>query len=94
MNFTTKLAAHFLGDGVAGAASPASREKNLSRLREYFGLDGRRPFDGSRFEFYASADTHPDRITPADLVAVTMLSMEIRRESRSGVCTSYAMCFV
>lgn len=91
VSFTKKLGSHFLGDGVAGAASPATRERNLGWLGVYFGLNGQGPFDGSRFEFYALADSHPDRITPADLLAVTMLSMEVRRKSRSGIRTSDAL---
>ena len=68
--------------------SSTNREGNVTALAAYFGLKSSQPFDGSLFETYCAQDTDPNRIQSADLVAVTLLSMEIRRESRSGISTA------
>ena len=68
--------------------SSTNRESNVAALTAYFGLKSSKPFDGSFFETYSRQDTDPNRVQPADLVAVTLLSMEIRRESRSGISTA------
>ncbi len=46
-------------------------------------------FDGGHFETYGSND--PERITADDLVAVTMLSIGIMRNSRAGITPSHAV---
>jgi hypothetical protein len=79
--FTAALAAFF-------DSSSESHEKNVGSLKTYFGLGECPAFDGAFFESYAITSTSPDRIEAADLVAVTLLSMEIRRQSGSGISTS------
>lgn len=64
------------------------RDDNIDALKKYFGHESSTPFDGAFFEHYKSRDARPNHIEAADLVAVTLLSMEIRRESRSGISTS------
>lgn len=61
-------------------------EPAIAALAEY--LHG---YDGRHFETYGQQDSSPDRITPADLVAVTMLSMEIRRGTTSGFTPEQAV---
>jgi hypothetical protein len=60
---------------VMGDAKP-----NVAR---YFGLaeDAAVPYDGASFESYG--ENHPNRITADDLIAVTMLSIELGRISKS-----------
>jgi Family of unknown function (DUF6308) len=41
--------------------------------------------DGAHFHEYELVSSPPDEITPGDLVAVTFLSMEIRRRTSSGI---------
>lgn len=82
--FAGALEAWFIG-------SKATHEENLGRIETYFGLRGEEVYDGARFETYGRRDEDVDRIVPADLVAVTMLSMEIRRKSKYGIKTSHAL---
>jgi hypothetical protein len=83
-DFTDRLAGRFVGDHEL-------HRRNVDSIATYFGTDARSAFDGSRFETYGGAND-PSHVTAADLVAVTMLSMEIRRESRSGISTWNARC--
>jgi hypothetical protein len=89
--FAAKLAHRFLGVDDSEPDQAALHQTNVAAINEYFGANGLTPFDGSRFETFGLRTSHPDRITPADLVAVTMLSMEIRRSSRSGISTASAL---
>jgi hypothetical protein len=54
-----------------------------SNVARYFGLaeDAAVPYDGASFESYG--ENHPNRITADDLIAVTMLSIELGRISKS-----------
>lgn len=88
-SFTAALSKFFLGDGETSENAEATHSRNLARLLTYFGAGETPVYDGSRFEFYAAAETDPDRITAADLVAITLLSMEIRRNSGSGITTAH-----
>jgi hypothetical protein len=66
----------------------------VDKVREYFGRPGSSegvPFDGAAFETFGRAWSDNNQVTPADLVAVTLLSMEIRRNSRSGISTDAAL---
>jgi hypothetical protein len=69
----------------------AHHASNVQRTAKYFGVGEDRPYDGARFESYDLQESDVDRIVPADLVAVTLLSMEIRKDSRSGISTSDAL---
>lgn len=63
------------------------RAQNVNSVTEYFGHKSSLPFDGSFFETYELRNSDADCVAAADLVAVTLLSMEIRRKSRSGIST-------
>jgi hypothetical protein len=65
--------------------------QNLDALKSYFGVSERPPFDGSYFEFYEFDSDNANVIVASDLVAVTFLSMEIKRESKSGISTANAI---
>lgn len=65
-----------------------THQTNVNYLKTYFGLGKCLAFDGAFFDSYAVNSGNPDQIEASDLVAVTMLSMEIRRKSRSGISTS------
>lgn len=82
--FREGLERSFLGDD-------SLHDSNVSKVRTYFGLGKLATFDGARFETYESARSSPNLITASDLVAVTLLSMDIRRSSRSGISTSNAL---
>jgi hypothetical protein len=64
-------------------------ETGVAYVQQYFETlpDGRRRFTGSRFETYAGGgDTmDPDRITPADLMAVSMLSVHVPAQAAIGI---------
>lgn len=64
----------------------------VGRVDAYFGTAPNSvPSTGSRFELYGSVDDDPFRITPSDLVAVTLLSMSIDRSSTSGILPESAL---
>ena len=85
VDFSEALASRVVGDRTL-------HDDNVRRLTSYFGLGDEPAFDGSRFETYGGSGVEPNRIAPADLVAVTLLSMEIRNKSRSGISTWNALC--
>lgn len=90
--FAVALCDRFLVAGRQPGHGHPLHRSNVAAVCEYFGADGGTPFDGSRFESYsASAGEDLFRVTPADVVAVTLLSMEIRRESRSGISTAHLL---
>lgn len=70
---------------------PDNRASNASALKRYFGLLGNPAFDGAKFESYGIGSSDPNRIDGNDLVAVSLLSMEIRRKSLSGITTANAL---
>ncbi|NNM45392.1 DUF6308 family protein [Knoellia koreensis] len=52
----------------------------VTALRQYFGLTGQEPFTGASFERLGGGGDRPevrDQLTPEDLVAVTMLSVDV-----------------
>ncbi len=63
----------------AALADTTESDPAVAVIRKYM-----RGFDGAAFNTYAADPRNAHRITPADLVAVTFLSMEIRRGSTSG----------
>jgi hypothetical protein len=63
------------------------RKSNVHALTKYFGHRSSVAFDGSFFETYEQRNSDANGIAAADIVAVTLLSMEIRRQSRSGIST-------
>lgn len=90
--FAAALRDRFLVAGRQPGDEHPLHRSNVAAVRDYFGADGGAPFDGSRFESYsASAGEDLFRVTPADVVAVTLLSMEIRRKSRSGISTAHLL---
>src|SRR5690606_35761037 len=68
---TAEFTSRLLGALREAASAPVGR-----RLRDYFEADGEAvPFAGARFETYRPSD--PFGIEPADLIAVTFLSIQI-----------------
>lgn len=71
-------------DQQAFAVDPLAVMGNAgANVTRYFGLaeDSGVPFDGASFESYG--DNHPNRLTADDLIAVTMLSIDLHRGSKS-----------
>lgn len=60
-------------------------KKNVERLVRYFGHKSKSSYDGAQFETYENSVKNTNHLVAADFVAVTFLSMEIRRSSRSGI---------
>lgn len=90
--FASSLSKRFLPGPAIAAQGDERHLSNVKALAKYFGSEGGAPFDGSRFESYGLRGHADDyAITAGDLVAVTLLSMEIRRESRSGIATSHVL---
>jgi hypothetical protein len=79
-----ELVKYFLSDD-------SSHDKNLVRLKNYFGVDNETTHDGSYFESYEFDSKYENQIVSADLVAVTFLSMEMKRKSKSGISTAHAI---
>lgn len=89
-SFTKALRSQFFGDHQQKGVDV--RRSNVKAVEDYFGASGATPFDGSRFETYGHQLGADDfSVTAADLVAVTLLSMEIRRASRSGITTAHVL---
>lgn len=83
-NFSQQLTEYFGTDET-------THTHNLVALRNYFGVGNKPEYDGSYFETFELNSENVNHIVAADLVAVTLLSMEIKRKSRSGISTSNAI---
>jgi hypothetical protein len=61
-------------------------------VRAYLdGSDPRHAFSGRAFDIYAADRSDPNVISGSDLVAVTLLSIEIRAKSKSGITPTAAL---
>jgi hypothetical protein len=65
----------------------------VAMIGQYLNAFGSKPrYSGRAFETYGLGDTHPDTITGTDLVAVTLLSMQVGSGS-SGITPEAALRF-
>ena len=67
-------------DFVANLSREIQKPDSVDRLVNYLTSSHR---TGRRFELYGSSANDPDRITPADLIAVTLLSVRIAENDSS-----------
>ncbi|MCU1365542.1 MAG: hypothetical protein JWN39_1181, partial [Ilumatobacteraceae bacterium] len=70
-------------------ADDAPRKHRLGAMRAL--TDYLSKYDGANFDTYLRAPEFEISIQPSDLVAVTFLSMEIRRGTRSGFTPAMAV---
>ena len=82
----TRLEPYLAKEKGGGAAS-----EPVAMLTQYLNAFGSKPrYTGRAFETYGLGDTQPDTITGADLVAVTLLSMQVGSGS-SGITPEAAL---
>ena len=77
---------------LSGYVEPLNGVEPHELLLAYFDAsDPKHSFTGRAFDTYAAATNDPDVVSAADIMAVTLLSIEVRAKSKSGITPSAAL---